>query len=99
MRYLGFGEGFHNYHHTFPWDYKAAEFGSDTRNLTTTFIDFFAWLGWATDRRVATQELIEQRFERTGGPGREYHMMKHNPDRTFHNIASFLVVFCYLYII
>lgn len=39
------GEGWHNYHHIFPWDYKAAELGNYAFNLTTGFIDFFAWIG------------------------------------------------------
>ena len=43
------GEGFHNYHHTFPWDYASSELGWKF-NLTTIFIDFFAWIGWAYDR-------------------------------------------------
>lgn len=45
------GEGWHNYHHVFPWDYKTSEFGDYTYNLTTGFIDIFAKLGWAYDRK------------------------------------------------
>ena len=45
------GEGFHNYHHTFPWDYATSELGWKF-NLTTIFIDFFARIGWAYDRFV-----------------------------------------------
>lgn len=39
------GEGWHNYHHVFPWDYKAAELGSYGFNYTNAFIDFFAKFG------------------------------------------------------
>lgn len=39
------GEGWHNYHHVFPWDYKAAELGSYGFNYTNAFIDFFAKYG------------------------------------------------------
>jgi len=39
------GEGWHNYHHVFPWDYKAAELGNYSVNLTTGFIDLFAKIG------------------------------------------------------
>lgn len=42
---LSNGEGYHNYHHTFPWDYKAAELGDHSSNLTTLIIDIFAKLG------------------------------------------------------
>jgi stearoyl-CoA desaturase (delta-9 desaturase) len=33
------GEGWHKYHHTFPWDYKAAELGNYTLNATTFLLD------------------------------------------------------------
>lgn len=44
---LAMGEGWHNYHHVFPWDYKTGEFGNYSLNITTAFIDFCAWLGLA----------------------------------------------------
>lgn len=59
------GEGFHNYHHTFPFDYSASEFGLNF-NPTTWFIDFMCWLGLATDRKRATKQMIEARKARTG---------------------------------
>lgn len=46
-----FGEGWHNYHHVFPWDYKTGEFGEYKTNWTSGFIDTFAKLGWAYDRK------------------------------------------------
>ncbi|XP_045456979.1 acyl-CoA Delta(11) desaturase-like [Melitaea cinxia] len=63
---LVFGEGFHNYHHVFPWDYKTAELGNSALNFTTLFIDFFAWLGWAYDLKTASDAMIKARSERTG---------------------------------
>lgn len=59
------GEGFHNYHHTFPWDYATSELGYDL-NLTKLFIDTFAKLGWAYERKVVTPDMIKQRKLRTG---------------------------------
>jgi len=47
---LAMGEGWHNYHHVFPWDYKTGEFGNYSLNITTGFIDFCAWLGLAKGR-------------------------------------------------
>lgn len=41
------GEGWHNYHHVFPWDYKTAELGNYRYNISTAFIDFFAKIGKA----------------------------------------------------
>lgn len=57
---LSIGEGWHNYHHAFPWDYKTAEFGSYTMNSTTAFIDFFAFVGWAYDRKTVPTDMVEK---------------------------------------
>ena len=59
------GEGFHNYHHTFPHDYATSENGMKL-NLTTAFIDFMAFLGQAYDRRTISREVIEAARRRTG---------------------------------
>lgn len=66
MAALAFGEGWHNYHHVFPWDYKTAELGNYRMNLTTAFIDFFAKIGWAYDLKSVSTEIIEKRVHRTG---------------------------------
>lgn len=60
------GEGFHNYHHTFPWDYRTAELGNNKFNITTKFIDFFAWIGWAYDLKTVPEGMIRSRAKRTG---------------------------------
>ncbi|XP_011859774.1 PREDICTED: acyl-CoA Delta(11) desaturase-like [Vollenhovia emeryi] len=64
--FSAFGEMSHNYHHVFPWDYKAAELGFNSRNITCGFIDFFAWLGWAYDLKTARHDLVKKRAARTG---------------------------------
>lgn len=63
---LTLGEGFHNYHHVFPWDYKVAELGSYTLNFTTLFIDVCARLGLAYDLKSVSEEIVEKRVTRTG---------------------------------
>lgn len=63
---LAFGEGWHNYHHVFPWDYKTAEFGKYSMNMTTAFIDFFAKIGWAYDLKSVSADIIKKRVKRTG---------------------------------
>ncbi|EDW97111.1 acyl-CoA Delta-9 desaturase isoform X1 [Drosophila teissieri] len=63
---LAFGEGWHNYHHVFPWDYKTAEFGKYSLNFTTGFIDFFAKIGWAYDLKTVSTDIIKKRVKRTG---------------------------------
>lgn len=62
---LASGEGFHNYHHTFPQDYSTAELGW-VLNSTTLFIDFFALLGQVYDRKSIPKHVIQKRRERTG---------------------------------
>ncbi|CAH2062159.1 unnamed protein product, partial [Iphiclides podalirius] len=66
VSFIAFGEGFHNYHHVFPWDYRTAELGNNWLNLTTGFIDFFAWVGWAYDMKTVPDELVRARAGRTG---------------------------------
>lgn len=59
------GEGFHNYHHTFPFDYATSEFGCKL-NLTTAFIDTMCYLGLAKDPKRVSKEMILARMQRTG---------------------------------
>ncbi|KAK1134885.1 hypothetical protein K0M31_007652 [Melipona bicolor] len=63
---LAVGEGWHNYHHVFPWDYKAAEFGNYNINITTALIDFCALLGLAYDMKTVSVDVIKRRAKRTG---------------------------------
>ncbi|XP_063362796.1 acyl-CoA Delta(11) desaturase-like [Cydia amplana] len=63
---LAVGEGFHNYHHVFPWDYRTAELGNNVLNLTTKFIDFFAWLGLASEMKTVSTKAVDLRAKRTG---------------------------------
>jgi len=49
------GEGWHNWHHRFPYDYAASEFGVSSQfNPTKLFIDVFAFFGLAWDLKRAT---------------------------------------------
>ncbi|XP_011863272.1 PREDICTED: acyl-CoA Delta(11) desaturase-like, partial [Vollenhovia emeryi] len=82
VSYLAFGEGWHNYHHVFPWDYKTSELNNYGSNFTCAFIDFFAWLGWAYDLKTVGHDLIKKRaarigdgsiYERTGDLNDEHH--------------------------
>lgn len=58
--------GWHNYHHVFPWDYKTAELPGYGWNLSTAVVDFFAWLGWATELKTVPDDVILKRVLRTG---------------------------------
>ncbi|XP_063822412.1 acyl-CoA Delta-9 desaturase-like [Ostrinia nubilalis] len=61
-----FGEGWHNYHHVFPWDYKAAELGNYSTNMSTSLIDLAAKFGWAYDLKTVSVDMIKKRAARTG---------------------------------
>lgn len=68
--------GFHNYHHVFPWDYKTSELGIYWCNFSTAFLDFFAWIGWATDLKTVSDELMHKRILRTGDGSHKYSKLK-----------------------
>ena len=53
VAFLGFGGGFHNFHHTFPYDYRASEWGNFI-NPTKVFIDLMAFVGLAYDLKQVT---------------------------------------------
>lgn len=63
---LSLGEGWHNYHHVFPWDYKAAELGNYTLNATKLAIDIFHKMGLAYDLRTVPDNVVASRVKRTG---------------------------------
>lgn len=69
---VSMGEGWHNYHHAFPWDYRAAELGF--RYSPTTFIiDILARLGLAYDLRTTSPQMVEHRIKRTGDGSHPIH--------------------------
>ena len=63
---LAMGEGFHNYHHVFPYDYRTSEWGGVSANMTTVFLDVMAALGQVRDRKTARPETVITRAKRTG---------------------------------
>jgi stearoyl-CoA desaturase (delta-9 desaturase) len=73
VAFFALGEGFHNYHHTFPWDCKAAELGSYEFNWTTMFLDFFTWIGWAYDLKTVPDHIVRDRVRRTGDGSHSSH--------------------------
>lgn len=90
VSYLSFGEGWHNYHHAFPWDYRAAEFG--TRYSFTTFlINLLAKTGQAYDLRTTTPQMIARRVQRTGDGTHIYHeeIMAQNYGQKVEDLAEY----------
>lgn len=54
VSYLSMGEGWHNWHHRFPYDYAASEYSALIQfNPTKIFIDIFCYLGLASERKRA----------------------------------------------
>ena len=58
VSYAAFGEGYHNYHHTFPFDYRTSEDGVSF-NLSRHFIDLCAKFGLAYDLKKVSDETIK----------------------------------------
>lgn len=55
MKSGALGEGWHNWHHKYPFDYAASEFGIDKQfNPTKLFIDVCVSLGLASECKRAT---------------------------------------------
>ncbi|XP_076285617.1 acyl-CoA Delta-9 desaturase-like [Lasioglossum baleicum] len=74
---IALGEGWHNYHHVFPWDYKTAELGNYRTNFTTAFIDFFGKIGWAYDMKTIPSAAVQKRASRTGDGSKYGQAQKH----------------------
>ena len=54
VAFCSVGEGWHNWHHKFPYDYAASEFGISAQfNPTKVFIDICAFFGLVTNRKRA----------------------------------------------
>ncbi|XP_044737333.1 acyl-CoA Delta-9 desaturase-like isoform X1 [Chrysoperla carnea] len=60
------GEAWHNFHHTFPWDYRASELSGFLVNPTMVLLQLFAKIGWAYELKTVSDDLIRKRIKRTG---------------------------------
>lgn len=65
VSFVTIGEGYHNYHHTFPWDYRTSELGK-RMNLTTFLLNIFKQLGWAYDLKTPSLELVKKMIQNHG---------------------------------
>lgn len=62
---LSVGEGWHNWHHKYPFDYAASEFGISSQfNPSKLFIDACAAVGLVWDRKRATSSWAMGRARR-----------------------------------
>ena len=53
-----FGEGYHNYHHKFPFDYATSELGYSF-NTAKSFIDYMARIGQAYDLKRVQKHTVD----------------------------------------
>jgi len=66
VSFFAMGEGWHNWHHAYPWDYATSEYGWLKRwNPTKITIDVWAFFGlvWDRKRAVDTWNLAKKRIE------------------------------------
>lgn len=55
VSFFALGEGWHNWHHKYPFDYAASEYGIGKQfNPTKLLIDIWAFFGLVTDRKRGT---------------------------------------------
>ncbi|XP_052739572.1 acyl-CoA Delta-9 desaturase-like [Bicyclus anynana] len=66
VSFVTLGEGFHNYHHAFPWDSKASELGNYVFSFTNIFLDAMAKIGWGYDFRTAPRVLVFKTVQKLG---------------------------------
>nr|XP_034186890.1 acyl-CoA Delta(11) desaturase-like isoform X1 [Osmia lignaria] len=66
VSFFALGEGWHNYHHSFPWDYKAAELGAYSLNPTTAFIELMARVGFAYNLKTPSKVLVDRTIMKKG---------------------------------
>lgn len=60
------GEGYHNFHHSFPSDYRASELSGSRINHCTLFIDACALVGLAYDLKTTSTEVVINKIQRSG---------------------------------
>lgn len=74
----GMGEGFHNYHHTFPWDYAIAENGLSYWNPAKWFIDLMFALGLCSNLKRASNDLVRKTMKKVGGDLKDQEFYVHD---------------------
>ncbi|XP_058798659.1 acyl-CoA Delta-9 desaturase-like isoform X2 [Phymastichus coffea] len=82
VSFFTLGEGWHNYHHSFPWDYKAAELPGYGLNPSTAFIETMAFLGLAYDLKTPSRELVEKvSINKGDGSASNWGLDHHQPNK------------------
>lgn len=67
LNWLSMGEGQHNYHHTFAYDYRNGELTWwQIFNPASLFIKICQWLGLAWDLKKPSRQLVQSVVESRG---------------------------------
>jgi len=72
VSFFSVGEGWHNWHHKYPFDYSASEFGISSQfNPSKLVIDVFSMLGlvWGRKRATAAWQMGRKRRDRDAANG------------------------------
>jgi len=77
------GEGFHNYHHAFPQDYKTSEYPWKL-NITTAFINFMVLIGQAYNCKEVAPEVWKKRQEKWGDGSKGFGFSDHHDHHDHH---------------
>jgi len=84
------GEGWHNWHHAFGWDYAAAELGALQQfNPTKVFIDIMAFLGLAWDRKRGLNVWAQRKARWEETQGRKVVESLEGPPLFKHRVVTF----------
>lgn len=59
-------EGWHNFHHAFPWDYRASELWGYDAGISVSFIEFCARRGWTYNLKQTCSKVVARRRQKTG---------------------------------
>jgi len=87
---VAIGEGWHNWHHAFSYDYAAAELGALSQfNPTKVFIDSMACLGFVWDRKRATSVWSQRKARWEEMQGRPVVESVEGPPLFKHRIVTF----------
>jgi stearoyl-CoA desaturase (Delta-9 desaturase) len=68
------GEGWHNYHHTYPKDYRASHSNNNLKywNPSSSFINVLCWLGLVTNRKCVSNYNKHRVVKKTNINGVNY---------------------------
>jgi len=72
VAFFGFNEGFHNFHHQFPWDWRIAEYGVQLYDPGKWFISTMRYVGLAYNLKEASPKLIQEMKEKVAAQERKY---------------------------